>query len=60
LGGAFLLSGLMTRFVYGVSATDPVTFALVIVALGAAGLMAAMGPARQATRIAPMEALRGE
>jgi len=60
LGGAALMSGVMTRFVYGVSPTDPVTFALVVGALGAAGLLAALGPARQATRIAPMEALRGE
>ncbi|MFL5581748.1 MAG: ABC transporter permease [Gemmatimonadaceae bacterium] len=60
LGAAVLLAGVMTRFVYGISATDPVTFALVVAALGLAGMLAALGPARQATRVAPMEALRGE
>ena len=58
--GAVLLSKLMTRMLYGVQPTDPVTFAGVAVVLGVAAVVAMCIPARRATRIEPMVALRSE
>ena len=60
IAGALLLSKLMTKMLYAVQPTDPVTFTgvagiLVLVALLAAGV-----PARKATHIEPMAALRSE
>jgi putative ABC transport system permease protein len=45
---------------YGVRPGDPVTFGSVIVVLGLAALLATCVPARRATRIEPMTALRNE
>ncbi len=60
VAGAVLLSKLMTKIVYGVKATDPVTFICVTMVLGAAALIATSVPARRAARIQPMAALRSE
>ncbi len=54
------LSRLMSGLVFGISATDPLSFALVIPVLGAIALAAAALPARRATRIDPNTALRAE
>ncbi len=58
--GAILLSKLMANLLFGVQPTDPPTFAAVLLILGAAALLATAIPARKATKIEPVIALRTE
>lgn len=60
IAGALLLSQLMSKMLYGVRPSDPITFGSVIAVLGTAALLASCIPARKATRIEPMSALRSE
>ena len=57
---AFLGAGALEAHLFGVSARDPVTVAAIAALLAAVALLAAWVPARNASRIAPMEALRDE
>jgi predicted permease len=58
--GAYALGGLLSKLIYGVSPTDPLTFGVVVVLLLAVALVACVIPAYRATRIEPVRALRGE
>jgi len=60
LVGALVASRLMTQLVYGVRVTDPMTYAGVAAVLAAVALVASYIPARRATRIDPLVAMRTE
>jgi putative ABC transport system permease protein len=57
---ALALSRLMGGVLSGITSTDPVTYVSVVVLLGVSALLASYVPARRATRVDPIAALRAE
>jgi len=60
LAAALALGRIMSGFVYGITPADPITLGAVVTALAFAALVACVVPARRATRIDPLVALRSE
>jgi putative ABC transport system permease protein len=60
IAGAYALTRLLTTLLFGVTATDPLTFAAVPLFLLLVSLAASYAPARRATRVDPVSALKAE
>ena len=60
LCAALAVTRLLTTLLYGISPTDPLTLAATITGLGAVAALACYIPARRATKIDPLAALKSE
>ena len=60
IAGSLILTRALGTFLYGIRPTDPVTFASVVLILAGVALLASYFPARRATKVDPIIALRYE
>ena len=60
LAGAFVAARLLRAFLFGLTPSDPITYGVIVVVLGATSLLAGWIPARRASRVDPVIALRAE
>ena len=60
LAGAFAATRLLNSLLFGVGASDPITFVAIVLLVSAVAFIAAWLPARRATRVDPIIALRAE
>jgi putative ABC transport system permease protein len=60
VAGAFATTRVLAKFLFGVEPTDPATFLGVASVLAAIALLAGLIPARRATKVDPLVALRCE
>jgi putative ABC transport system permease protein len=60
IAGAWAATRAMRSVLYGISNTDPITYVVIAIFLAIVAFVAALIPARRATRVDPVEALRSE
>jgi ABC-type antimicrobial peptide transport system permease subunit len=60
LAGALAATRVLRTFLFDLTSSDPVTYVAIIVLLGGAAIVASWIPARRASRVDPVVALRAE